>query len=87
MAALGRKSGARVISITAPGSPLAAHSDLLLAVTPDEDIEQYTPMTSRIAQLVIIDVLATRLALSLGDTFTQHLADVKAALAGTRIER
>ena len=85
VAATGRKAGAEVISITAPGSPLARNSHRVLAVAPSEDTEQYTPMSSRIAQLVIIDVLATRLALTLGEDFSEHLRRVKDVLANTRL--
>ena len=85
VAATGRKTGAEVISITAPDSPLARNSHRVLAVAPSEDTEQYTPMSSRIAQLVIIDVLATRLALTLGEGFSEHLRRVKDVLANTRL--
>ncbi|MEP5765975.1 MAG: transcriptional regulator HexR [Halieaceae bacterium] len=83
-AQLARASGATVIGITAPGSPVAQHSDLVLAVACGEDTETYTPMTSRLAQLVVIDVLTTVLALRKGTEFTDHLLQIKQALASTR---
>jgi RpiR family transcriptional regulator, carbohydrate utilization regulator len=84
LAQLAASSSASVLGITAPGSPLARECKLVLGVDAGEDTELYTPMTSRIAQLVIIDILATKLALVRGETFTQHLKKVKNSLAITR---
>jgi RpiR family carbohydrate utilization transcriptional regulator len=84
LAELGNNSGARVIGLTAPGSPLADHCQLALAVVGREDTTIYTPMTSRIAQLVIIDVLATRLAQRKGPQFDARLRRVKQSLIATR---
>lgn len=87
VATLGRKNGVPVIGITALESPLARQCDLVLPVESDEDTELYTPMTSRIAQLVLIDVLTTRLALRQGPEFLDHLGQVKDALSTTRFGR
>lgn len=76
--------GSTVIGITAPASELAQHCRYVLGVEAHEDTELYTPMSSRIAQLVIIDILATCLALRKGEDFTQHLRQLKQALASTR---
>jgi RpiR family carbohydrate utilization transcriptional regulator len=84
VAELAQSTGAKTIGITTPGTPLTRHCDLVLGVSSDEDTDNYTPMTSRIAQLVIIDVLATRLALQLGPEFSEHLRKVKMSLADTR---
>lgn len=84
VAALGVASGCHVIGITAPGSPLAERCSMVLAVESGEDTELYTPMTSRIAQLVIIDILATCLALKQGDDFPDHLRKIKRNLNNTR---
>jgi RpiR family carbohydrate utilization transcriptional regulator len=82
--ALAVRSGARVIGITEPDSPLAAHCELVLAADSGEDTELYTPMSSRLAQLVLIDVLTTALALRKGPTFAEHLQAVKQSLHDTR---
>ena len=84
LARLAASGGACVLGITTPDSPLARECDLVLGVDAGEDTELYTPMTSRIAQLVIIDILATSLALSRGEAFTEHLRRVKSNLAMTR---
>lgn len=84
VACLGHDAGATVIGITEPGSPLAKQCALVLGVESGEDTDLYTPMTSRIAQLVLIDVLATSLALKKGPEFHDHLGRVKQSLKGTR---
>lgn len=84
LAGLAASSGASVLGITTPHSPLARQCDLVLGVDAGENTELYTPMTSRIAQLVIIDILATSLALNRGEGFTEHLRRVKRNLANTR---
>lgn len=84
VAQLGAASGATVLGITAPDSPMARQCALVLGVEGDEDTELYTPMTSRIAQLVIVDILATSLALARGEEFLEHLQKVKSNLAPTR---
>lgn len=84
VAELAASTGATIIGITAPHSPLARACSQLLAVAADEDTDLYTPMTSRIAQLTIIDVLATALALRKGEAFGEHLLAVKQRLTSTR---
>jgi RpiR family carbohydrate utilization transcriptional regulator len=66
---------------------VAAQCKLVLGVESGEDTELYTPMTSRLAQLVVIDVLLTRLALRKGPEFALHLRRIKQALASTRHQR
>jgi RpiR family transcriptional regulator, carbohydrate utilization regulator len=84
VAAIAHQSGAKVIGITAPDSPLAAQCDLLLAVEPRENTDAFTPMSSRIGQLVLIDVIASGLALRLGPEFASTLKRIKDNLAATR---
>ncbi len=84
VAALGKKAGATIVGITTSSSPLARECDVTLEVEASEDTELYTPMTSRIAQLVLIDVLSTCLALKMGPDFSAHLAKLKQSLKATR---
>ena len=76
--------GATVIGITTPDSPVAAQCKLVLGVESGEDTELYTPMTSRLAQLVLIDVLSTRWALLRGAGYSEHLRKMKQVLTDTR---
>lgn len=83
-AELARESQACVIGITAEGSPLASKCNYVLnAVTP-EDTDLFTPMTSRIVHLAVIDMLATTVALSLGDKVEAKIRAIKKNLAATR---
>ncbi len=84
LAELASKAGASVIGITTPGSPVAAHCAPVLAVAGGEDTELFTPMTSRLAQLVVVDVLSTRWALLRGEDYLDHLAQMKQVLTDTR---
>ena len=73
-----------MLSLTAEGSPLAKASDCSIALNIAENTEQYLPMTSRIVQLVILDVLATGVTLERGEALEPHLAKLKEALKVTR---
>ena len=85
VARIGRVAGALVISITAPDSPLAHESSLVLGVESPEDTEVYMPMQSRMIQLTLIDVLATGVILRRGEDFHSHLKAIKQSLTGTRL--
>jgi len=63
---IARKHGATTIVITASGSPLAAAGHIHLAADHPEGYDRYSPMVSRLLHLLIIDVLATTLALRIG---------------------
>ncbi|MCO2665404.1 transcriptional regulator, partial [Pseudomonas aeruginosa] len=45
-----------------------------------EDTDIYTPLTSRIAHLVVIDVLAMGVAMARGPDLVNHLKSVKRSL-------
>jgi RpiR family transcriptional regulator, carbohydrate utilization regulator len=86
-AALARRSGASVIALTAPGTPLATASTVTLAIAVPEDTDVYTPMQSRMAHLVVIDVLAVGLALRGGEATRARLEHMKAMLRAKRHPR
>lgn len=83
-ARLARDSGATVIGLTAPGSPLARVCNLVIEVAVPENTDEYMPMTSRIVHLVVLDVLATGVTLKRGPSFQSHLKKVKDSLRSTR---
>lgn len=71
VAEIARKKGAAVLVITASGSALAREAlvhpqHVLLAADHPEDADRYSPMVSRLLHLLIIDILATGVALRLG---------------------
>jgi RpiR family carbohydrate utilization transcriptional regulator len=70
---IARKNGATTIVITATGSPLAAAGQIHLAADHPEGYDRYSPMVSRLLHLVIIDVLATTVALRIGGAKLQPL--------------
>lgn len=70
---IARKHGATTIVITASGSPLAAAGHIHLAADHPEGYDRYSPMTSRLMHLMIVDVLATCVALRIGGNKLQPL--------------
>ena len=83
-AELVRNTEATVVSLTAECSPLAAASHLSIDLSVSENTEEYLPMTSRIVQLVVLDVLATGMTLRRGESILPHLARIKDSLKSTR---
>ncbi|WP_299203831.1 MurR/RpiR family transcriptional regulator [uncultured Amphritea sp.] len=84
VAKIARENGATVIGISAENSPLAKECTVLLAAPTPEDTDIYMPMTSRIVQLTLLDVLATGVTLRRGVDFHQHLKKIKESLKATR---
>lgn len=84
VAKIARENGATVIGISAENSPLAKECTVLLAAPTPEDTDIYMPMTSRIVQLTLLDVLATGVTLRRGVDFHQHLKKIKDSLKATR---
>ena len=74
------KAGATVIALTEPTSRLAAAADLLFACHISEDANVYTPQSSRLAHLAVLDAIQVALALALGDEAVDKLRRSKAAL-------
>jgi RpiR family carbohydrate utilization transcriptional regulator len=70
---IARRNGATTICITATGSPLASSGHIHLAADHPEGYDRYSPMVSRLLHLMIIDVLATTVALRIGGGRLQPL--------------
>ncbi len=87
IARLARENGAAVIGITARHSPLSQECTLPVTMEVPEDTDMYLPMASRLAQLVIIDVLATGFTLRRGPRFRESLKRVKEVLKESRIDK
>lgn len=87
LAMLARENDATVLAITSPGSPLAREATLALTLDIPEDTDIYMPMVSRLAQLTLIDVLATGFTLRRGAKFRDNLKRVKEALKDSRFEK
>jgi RpiR family transcriptional regulator, carbohydrate utilization regulator len=70
---IARKNGATTIVITTSGSPLAAAGYIHLAADHPEGFDKYSPMVSRLMHLMIIDILATCVALRIGGAKLQPM--------------
>jgi RpiR family transcriptional regulator, carbohydrate utilization regulator len=70
---IARKNGATTIVITASGSPLASAGHVHLAADHPEGYDRYSPMVSRLLHLLMIDILATNVALRIGSAKLQPL--------------
>ncbi len=82
-----RQRGSKVIALTGDEeSPLARGCDILLPVKTFENTDLYTPTVSRLAGLVIIDVLATAVSVHRGERHAADLVQMKADLARFRRE-
>lgn len=80
-------SGATLIAITSPDSPLAQLADICINSGNElEDTTIYVPMTIRILILTIIDILATGVALAQGPKVEQTLLKIKHSLEATRVD-
>lgn len=87
IASMARSNDATVIGITGKGSPLAEECSLVLSLDVAEDTDLYMPMASRIAQLVLVDILATGFTLRRGPKFRENLKKVKDSLRDSRFTK
>jgi RpiR family transcriptional regulator, carbohydrate utilization regulator len=85
IARVARQNGATVIGVSGSASPLLQECDIGLIVETLENTDLYTPTISRIAGLVIIDTLATAVALRRDAAHDAKLARMKRRLAAMRI--
>ena len=81
---IARKNGATTLVITVTGSPLAAAGHIHLAADHPEGYDRYSPMVSRLMHLMIIDILATCVALRIGPKLQPLLKEMKNNLRNKR---
>jgi RpiR family carbohydrate utilization transcriptional regulator len=85
---IARKNGATTIVITSTGSPLAnitkQAGHIHLAADHPEGYDRYSPMVSRLLHLMIIDIMATCLALRIGGKLQPLLREMKNNLRNKR---
>lgn len=82
-----KANGARIIAISGGMTPLLARADVPIIVETLENTDFYTPMHSRLAQLTIIDVLATGVVLRQTPEQIDRLRIAKARVAAMRTGR
>mgnify|MGYP000859435166 CR=1 FL=1 len=83
-AEIAKANGATVIAITASHSPLASLSNIHLAADHPEGYDVYSPMVSRLLHLLIIDILATNVALQMGPELQVQLQQLRTNLQSKR---
>ncbi len=76
-----KASGARVVAITATGSPLAENATVALTLAPVDGGDFYAPIKARLALMVIVDILAIAVALRRGAGTLERLAKAQGSLA------
>jgi RpiR family carbohydrate utilization transcriptional regulator len=84
IAAQAKRRGARVIGVTGGPGPLLEMADVGVVLRTFEDTDIYTPTISRLAGLVLIDVLATAVAVRRGPEHLERLGQMKEALSSFR---
>ena len=82
---MAQNQGAHVISLSPPDTPVSDLADLPIHVHINEDTDVFTPITSRIAHLLVIDCLAVGVAQRKGPEFNQHLARIKDSIGTLRL--
>jgi RpiR family carbohydrate utilization transcriptional regulator len=84
--AVAARNGTTIVAISRPGSPLAAMASLLLPVDVEEESAIYTPMTARLAHLVVVDALVVGVALlSPPSVIAERLSRMNAAINRRRV--
>ncbi|MCO1335850.1 transcriptional regulator HexR [Microbulbifer sp. OS29] len=84
---MAKDQGALVVGLAPSGSSVIRQASIPLEVDVEEDIEIYTPLSSRIAHLVVIDVLAIGVAQRKGPQLQEHLLKLKQGLYTLREDK
>jgi RpiR family carbohydrate utilization transcriptional regulator len=79
-----REMGATVIGISGRAGRMSRLCDLLLVIETLENTDIYTPTISRLAALVLVDILAVGVAMRRGGEHQQRLAGMKKRLSAMR---
>ncbi|MFT6752733.1 MAG: RpiR family carbohydrate utilization transcriptional regulator, partial [Candidatus Azotimanducaceae bacterium] len=67
-------------------SPLAGQASWVFDCHPAEDTNVFTPMSSRLTQLTLLDALQVALALKLGTSAEENLRLTKRSLGLSRLD-
>jgi len=77
---LARNMEADVIALSPSGTPLADLATVLVPIDLSFNTDPYTPISARLAHLVVIDILAVGLALRRGPEFRNKMQNAQKAL-------
>jgi RpiR family carbohydrate utilization transcriptional regulator len=72
------------VAITGSRAPLAAAVDVAIVVETLDNTDLYTPTISRIAALVVVDVLSSSVALRRGEAAVDRFVTMKRHLGALR---
>lgn len=81
---LAREAGATVIGLVPDKTPVAELCAIPIHINVEDNQHMFTPVSSRIAHLVIIDVLAMGVAQHRGSTLQDHLKRLNKSLKSLR---
>lgn len=82
-----KEAGAIVIGLAPRGTPVAKTATIPICIDVEEEFEIYTPLSSRIAHLTVIDVLAIGVAQRKGSKLQGHLYRLKQGMQTLRIQK
>lgn len=81
-----KDSGATIIAITSKNSPLENIATYSVGLELDEDTNVFTPMVSRLAHLLIMDILIVGISLYRGEDVINHFKTIKDALLEKKLK-
>lgn len=84
VAEVARNAGAKVIGISGSRSPLLDHCDVAVLVETLDNTDIYTPTISRIAALVVVDILSSAVGLRRDAEHGQRFENMKQLLRNQR---
>jgi len=86
VAEIASQGGAKVIGISGSRAPLLDHCDVAILVETLDNTDIYTPTISRIAALVVVDILCSAVGLRRDDEHGQRFENMKQLLRNQRID-
>lgn len=84
-AKLAMAQGAEVIALCPSNTPLAELATLPIPIDLEEDKDLSALMSTRVVQLVVVDVLAVGLTMKLGPGVIDHLKTIRSSLRSLRL--
>lgn len=85
--ALALEAGATVVGLAPQDTPLSKLSTIPIFVNMEEDLQVFTPVSSRIAHLLVIDVLAMGVARLRKDLLKDYLKRINKSLRTLRTQK
>jgi RpiR family transcriptional regulator, carbohydrate utilization regulator len=77
---IARRQGARVVSLTQPGTPLADRTDVMLALSVPDDAVMHVGIDAYLTHLTALEILTVLVAQRCGEPAVRRLQGVRAAL-------